>query len=72
MRKHFWTLSVILLCLAVVLCGCNKKPAKEPDNTVGGVMGDVYIAATAEDMQVSGKQVSQLQTDITLAQMYMR
>ena len=68
MRKHFWTLSVILLCLAVVLCGCNKKPAKEPDNTVGGVMGDVYIVATAEDMQVSGKQVSQLQTDITLAQ----
>ncbi|MBR2473112.1 MAG: InlB B-repeat-containing protein [Clostridia bacterium] len=68
MRKNLWKVLVLALCLALLVCGCAKKKAEEKDLTRGGVMGDIYLTVTSADAQVSGIQVSALQTDVTLTQ----
>ena len=56
------------LVLCVVLSGCAGKNTEAPDNTRGGVMGDVYLTVTSADTEVSGVKVQALQSDVTLTQ----
>ena len=68
MKKSLYFALTLALCLALLLTGCNKKAAEEPDNTVGGIMGDLYISVTDSTFGVGDTTVGALQDNITLSQ----
>ena len=68
MKKLLVLTACIITVFALLICGCSKKTAEQPDNTRGGAMGDLYITVADTGAEVYGTKVSALQNGVEFAQ----